>query len=157
MAVKDIKQLKQLLLKRNSLMGRVEALDTQINGLLDEIPSKKEVVKQDHPKAGSGPDKLCKVMSSRPKSKAEIAQKTGLSEGTITLYLHQYKCFQSAGRGKGYIYINPAGETKAEPKAKAEPKTKAKPKQKAEPKTKVVKKAKAKKAKAEPKAETTEE
>ena len=93
-SIKEIKKLKTLLVKRNTLMGRVEALDTQINGLLDEIPSKKEVVKQDHPKAGSGPDKLCKAMSSRPKSKAEIAQKTGLSEGTVTLYLHQYKCFQ---------------------------------------------------------------
>jgi transposase len=46
-------------------------------------------------------------MSSRPKTKDEIAKRTGLSRGTVTLYLQQFGCFQSAGRGKGYVYNKP--------------------------------------------------
>ena len=93
-------------------MEKIQALDTQINALVQSIQTKKQGVKEDHPKVGSGPYKLCKVMSSRPKSKKEIAEKTGLSEGTVSLYLHQFNCFKSAGRGKGYVYIRPRAEKK---------------------------------------------
>ncbi len=104
---KQLTQLKHLTARRAKLMEKVQALDTQIHAIVQGIQTKKDVVKQDHPNVGSGPYKLCKVMSSRPKSQQEIAEKTGLTVSTVTLYLHQYNCFQSAGRGKGYIYIKP--------------------------------------------------
>lgn len=107
---KNISQIKQLSAKRFKLMEKVHTLDSQINSLLAEIQVKKAVEKQDYPKAGSGPSKLCKAMSSRPNTKEAIAKKTGLSIATVTLYLHQYHCFKSAGRGKGYIYLKPKAE-----------------------------------------------
>jgi len=88
-------------------MEKVQRLDSEISRLISEIQAKRAVVKPEHPKVGSGPYKLCKVMSSRPKTKDEIAKRTGLSRGTVTLYLQQFGCFQSAGRGKGYIYKKP--------------------------------------------------
>ena len=110
--IKKVAQVKQLSARRNNLLEKVCKLDNQIDSLLQEIQTKKVVEKEDHPKPGSGPEKLCKAMSSRPKSKEEIAQKTGLTVGTVSLYLHQYHCFQSAGRGKGYIYLRPKKEKK---------------------------------------------
>jgi hypothetical protein len=60
--------------------------------------------KEAQPKPGSAPEKLCKVMSAtRPMQVSEIAAKTKLSEGTVKQYLHKFECFQSAGRGKGYL------------------------------------------------------
>jgi hypothetical protein len=60
--------------------------------------------KQDQPKPGSAPARLCELMSStEPVSVEELARKTGLSEGTVKVYIHQFGCFKSAGRGKGYI------------------------------------------------------
>jgi len=109
---KQLTQLKNLTAKRNTLMEKVQAVDTQITSILDEIQTKKVVPKEDHPKPGSGPEKLCKAMSSRPKSKEVIAEKTGLTAGTVSLYLHQFNCFQSAGRGKGYVYLKPKKEKK---------------------------------------------
>lgn len=110
--IKKLAQVKKLSGKRTQLMNKVQILDSQINSLLSEVQTKKEVIKQDFPKPGSGPEKLCKVMSGRPKSKEEIAEKAGLTVGTVSLYLHQYHCFKSAGRGKGYIYIKSKGEKK---------------------------------------------
>lgn len=105
---KQITKLKQLSVRRHNLMEKVHRLDREINSLIAEIQTRRAVQKPDHPKVGSGPYKLCKVMSSRPKTKDEIAKRTGLSRGTVTLYLQQFSCFQSAGRGKGYIYKKPA-------------------------------------------------
>lgn len=104
---KHISKLKQLSARRAKLMEKVNGLDAQINAILENVQTRKAVAKQDHPRIGSGPYKLCKAMSSRAKSKEEIAQKTGLTVGTVTLYLHQFDCFRSAGRGKGYVYIKP--------------------------------------------------
>jgi hypothetical protein len=104
---RQITKLKQLSARRHKLMEKVHRLDKEINSLLSGIQARRTVPKPEHPKVGSGPYKLCKVMSSRPKTKEEIAQRTGLSKGTVTLYLQQFGCFQSAGRGKGYIYKKP--------------------------------------------------
>jgi len=104
---KQLKQLKKLWTKRNNLSAKVQSIDEQINSLMADIKVKSSIEKKDYPKPGSGPYKLCKVMSSRPKTKEEIAKKTGLSVNTVTLYLQQYNCFDSAGRGKGYIYKKP--------------------------------------------------
>jgi len=49
-------------------------------------------------------------MSSLPMSKEDIAKETGLKVGTVAFYLHRYKCFQFAGRKKGYKYIKPKGK-----------------------------------------------
>ena len=46
--------------------------------------------KATHPKPGSGPEQLCRVMGSTPMPVSEIAKKTGLSEGTIRVYLGQF-------------------------------------------------------------------
>lgn len=105
--IQKVAQIKKLSARRNNLLQKVCRLDNQINSLLQGIQTRKEVHKYDHPKPGSGPAKLCKVMSNRPKLKDEIAKQTGLTVGTVTLYLHQYACFKSAGRGKGYIYHKP--------------------------------------------------
>jgi len=60
--------------------------------------------KEAHPKPGSAPDELCKVMSSdKPMQVSEIAKKTNLSEGTVKQYIHKYDCFYLAGRGQGYL------------------------------------------------------
>jgi len=60
--------------------------------------------KEAHPKPGSAPDELCKVMSSdKPMQVSEIAKKTKLSEGTVKQYIHKYDCFYLAGRGQGYL------------------------------------------------------
>ena len=100
-------QLKKLSAKRNKLMDRVHGIDAQINSILEAVKVRGAVEKKDCPQPGSGPYKLCKVMSSRPKTKEEIAEKTGLSMSTVTAYLQQFNCFQSAGRGKRYIYKKP--------------------------------------------------
>jgi hypothetical protein len=61
--------------------------------------------KESHPKPGSSPEQLCKVMSStKPMQVEEIAKKTELSVGTVKQYLHKFDSFFSAGRGKGYLY-----------------------------------------------------
>jgi hypothetical protein len=57
--------------------------------------------KASHPKPGSGPEQLCRVMGRTPMPVSEIAKKTGLSEGTIRVYLGQFSCFENV-RGKGY-------------------------------------------------------
>ena len=88
-------------------MDKIHGLDAQINDILGQLQLRKTAPKPDHPAAGSGPARLCKVMSSRPKPKALIAEKTGLAVSTVTAYLNQYNCFESAGRGKGYIYKKP--------------------------------------------------
>lgn len=105
--MKQLSQLKKLSARRNKLMEKVHGLDDQINSILTEIKTRSSAEKEDRPKQGSGPYKLCKVMGSRPKSKEEIAKRTGLSLATVSLYLQKYNCFQSAGRGKGYIYKKP--------------------------------------------------
>lgn len=104
---KQIKQLKQLTARRNNLMEKVNGLDAQINNLLAGIRVGGSVEKEDYPKEGTAPARLCKVMSSRPKSKEEIAKKAGLSVATVSAYIQKFNCFQSAGRGKGYIYKKP--------------------------------------------------
>lgn len=103
----QIGKLKQLSARREKLMQKVRSLDNQITDLLAIMQARKSAQKQEHPKIGSGPYKLCKVMSSRPKTKEEIAKRTGLSIATVSLYLQQFACFKSAGRGKGYIYAKP--------------------------------------------------
>ena len=110
-AKKQITQLKKLSARRDRLMEKVQALDTQINDALSEIQIGKPAEKKDYPEKGSGPYKLCKVMNSRPKSKQEIAQKSGLAVSTVTAYLTQFNCFESAGRGKGYIYNKPKAQS----------------------------------------------
>jgi len=61
--------------------------------------------KESHPKPGSAPENLCKVMSSsKPMQVEEIAKKTNLSAGTVKQYIHKFDCFYSAGRGQGYLY-----------------------------------------------------
>jgi hypothetical protein len=104
---KQITKLKLLSARRHNLMEKVHRLDSEIHSIISEIQARPAVAKPAHPKVGSGPYKLCKVMSSRPKTKDEIAKRTGLSRGTVTLYLQQFGCFQSAGRGKGYVYNKP--------------------------------------------------
>ncbi len=71
--------------------------------------------KESHPKPGSAPEELCKVMSSdKPMQVSEIAKKTKLSEGTVKQYIHKYDCFYLAGRGQGYLCkgasSSPAGQ-----------------------------------------------
>jgi len=110
-----IARLKKLTRQRNSLMKKVGQLDNKIDALLKKEPALKKTTKKrtttkvstraTHPKPGSSPEKLCKFMSSRPKQINEIATKLGLTENTVKLYIHKYKCFQSAGYGKGYIYV----------------------------------------------------
>ncbi len=118
-----ITRLKKLTKQRNSLMKKVGQLDDRISALLKKGPAKKATKKkatkkktakkrtakatgkEAHPKAGSSPALLCKMMSSRPKQIDEIAKKLGLAETTVKLYVNKYKCFQSAGYGKGYIYV----------------------------------------------------
>ena len=106
-AKKQLTELKKLTAKRTALMAKVQNLDTQIHDLLAGLQAQQAAAKEAFPKPGSGPAKLCKVMSSRPKSKEQIAQKSGLSVATVAAYLSQYSCFESAGRGKGYIYKKP--------------------------------------------------
>lgn len=104
---KQITQLKKLTARRNKFMQRVQDLDSKINEIVGQMKGRGAVDKQDCPTEGSAPYRLCKVMSSRPKTKEEIAKKTGLSVATVMFYLHKYNCFQLAGRGKGYIYKKP--------------------------------------------------
>lgn len=103
----QIAKLKKLSARRDKMMRKVHNLDSQIGELLAAVRTRNPAAKQAHPKVGSGPYKLCKVMSSRPKTKEEIAKRTGLSVSTVSLYLQQFACFQSAGRGKGYVYKKP--------------------------------------------------
>ena len=117
-----ITRLKKLTRQRNSLMKKVELVDNRIDALLKKSSTVKKATKKTtkratkkrttkgagkeaHPKPGSSPEKLCKFMSSRPKQIDEIAKKLGLTEGTVKFYIMKYKCFQSAGYGKGYIYV----------------------------------------------------
>ena len=95
-------------------MKKVVQLDNRIDALLKKGSATKKVTKKSttkvhgkeaHPIPGSSPEKLCKFMSSRPKQIEEIAEKLDLAETTVILYIHKYKCFQSAGYGKGYIYV----------------------------------------------------
>jgi hypothetical protein len=109
-----IARVKKLVKKRALLMKKLNLLDLKIGKLLDGRGRKGKgaatVGKLPYPKPGSGPFKLCKVMSSRPMMKKEIAKKTGLTEGTVKLYLRKFSCFKLAGWGKGYIYEKPKGE-----------------------------------------------
>lgn len=75
-------------------------------------PKKSKARKADHPKAGSGPEQLCRVMGHTPMPVSEIAKKTGLSEGTIRVYLGQYSCFKNV-RGKGYTCSHGVSGTSA--------------------------------------------
>jgi len=108
-----ITRLKKLTKQRNSLMKKVSPLDDKIDALLKKGPATKTTKKrttkasgkESHPKPGSSPALLCKVLSSRPKQIDEIAEKLDLSENTVKLYVNKYKCPQSAGYGKGYIYV----------------------------------------------------
>jgi len=117
-----ITRLKKLTKQRNSLMKKVGQLDDKIDALLKKGAAKKTAKKatkkkrvkkrttkvsgkEAHPKPGSSPALLCKVMSSRPKQIIEIAKKLKLAENTVKLYVNKYKCFQSAGYGEGYIYV----------------------------------------------------
>ncbi|NLH18264.1 MAG: hypothetical protein GX455_16950 [Phycisphaerae bacterium] len=108
-----IARVKKLVKKRSQLMKKVNLLDQKIGGLLESRGRKAKgssAGKLPAPKPGSGPFKLCKVMSSRPMMRKEIAKKTGLTEGTIKFYLRKYACFKLAGWGKGYIYEKPKGQ-----------------------------------------------
>ena len=111
-------RLKKLTQQRKSLMKKVGLVDNRIDALLKKgITATKPTTKvtkkrttkasgkEAHPKSGSSPELLCKVMSSRPKQIDEIAKKLDLAETTVKLYIHKYKCFQSAGYGKGYVYV----------------------------------------------------
>lgn len=108
-----IARVKKLVKKRALLMKKVNLLDQKIGGLLEARGRKGKAGsagKLPYPKVGSGPYKLCKVMSTRPMKKKEIAKKTGLTEGTVKFYLRKYACFKLAGWGKGYIYEKPKGQ-----------------------------------------------
>lgn len=109
-----IARVKKLVKKRALLMKKVNLLDQKIGGLLEARGRKGKTEsaagKLPYPKVGSGPYQLCKVMSSRPMMKKEIAKKTGLTEGTVKFYLRKYSCFKLAGWGKGYIYEKPKGQ-----------------------------------------------
>ena len=93
-------------------MKKVGQLDDKISVLLKKGPAAKATKKkatkkktakkrtakatgkEAHPKAGSSPALLCKVMSSRPKLIDEIAKHLNLAETTVKLYLNKYKCFR---------------------------------------------------------------
>ena len=108
-----IAKVKKLVKKRTLLMKKVNLLDQKIGGLLEARGRKGKAGsagKMPYPKVDSGPYQLCKVMSSRPMMKKEIAKKTGLTEGTVKFYLRKYACFRLAGWGKGYIYEKPKGQ-----------------------------------------------
>ena len=110
---KYIKQLNRLFERQKNTTVKLNKINNLIDVVLKKVDIKKVVEKKDHPAItkGKGPYKLCEKMSSgKPMSKEEIAKETRLKVGTVTLYLHQYKCFQLAGRGMGYKYIKPKGK-----------------------------------------------
>lgn len=97
---KQITQLKTLAARRNKFMQRVWDLDAQINAILGQIKVKGAAEKQDCPKEGSAPYKLCKVMSSRPKTKEEIAKKTSLSVANGYVLSAQVQLFSVGRQGE---------------------------------------------------------
>jgi len=108
-------------------LGNLRALvaGEKVSGKRGRKPGGAKAKKQDQPKPGSAPARLCEMMSStEPTTIGELARKTGLSEGTVKVYIHQFKCFQLAGRGKGYV-CTAAPSTKSEG-GEAKPKVKKK-------------------------------
>lgn len=109
----DLEKIQQLLADGEKLAAarkQVGKLQTAINDLVAAIgggttpASKPKKEKEDHPKEGSAPDKLCKHMSATtPITAAELAKKVGSSEATIKLYLNKFTAFSNV-RGKGYVY-----------------------------------------------------
>jgi len=63
----------------------------------------------------SAAEKLCKVLGKTPKSVGQIAKDSGLSEGTVRVYLGQFDCFENVW-GKGYVYTGGGTTVKAAPK-----------------------------------------
>lgn len=99
--------------KLSKLIDKVAEAQAELDKLIGGTATKPKVKKPkaDHPKAGSAPAKLCKVMGATPKTAKVIAKAVGSSEATVKVHLGKYKCFSNV-RGKGYIYKKPATKKK---------------------------------------------
>ncbi|HEV56266.1 MAG TPA: hypothetical protein ENN87_02055 [Phycisphaerales bacterium] len=96
------KAIDQIIRLREDLTALLEGCDKPTRRAKGKPGGKtSKARKAAHPKPGSGPEQLCRVMGSTPMPVSEIAKKTGLSEGTIRVYLGQFSCFKNV-RGKGY-------------------------------------------------------
>ncbi len=113
----DMEKIKQLMEdgeKVGAVRRQVAKLQTAMDGLVAVLggsapKGKKEEL--DHPKAGSAPDKLCKVMGATPQTAEQVAKKVGIKPATCKIYFAKFDCFQNI-RGKGYICKKPTTTTK---------------------------------------------
>jgi hypothetical protein len=93
---------------RELVLAHVRNLQTEldaIEALLQPGKGKRRPSRTaDAPAPGTAPEKICRVMSPTvPMQVSEISEKSGISEGTCKVYLSRFRCFESVGRGKGYI------------------------------------------------------
>ena len=126
MEMADMEKIKQLLADGEKL-GAVKKAVVKLSALLDRLGEaqkelttllgggtakpKAKAAKPDHPKPGSAPAKLCKVMGATPKTAAVIAKAVGIKEATAKIYFGKFTCFSNV-RKKGYIYTKPATKKK---------------------------------------------
>jgi len=124
-----IDKVRSRLKELSTTLERLNALQNELGEILEGKPSRKttrktkktkrtktkKAGKQAHPKAGSAAEKLCKVLGKTPKSAGQIAKDSGLSEGTVRVYLGQFDCFENVW-GKGYVYKGGGTTVKVAPK-----------------------------------------
>jgi hypothetical protein len=121
-----IDKVRSRLKELSTTLERLNSLQGELAEILEGKPSRKttkktkkakgkKAGKQAHPKPGSAPEKLCKILGKTPKSVEQIAKECGLTEGTVKAYLNQFDCFQNVW-GKGYVYNPQGGKAQAAPK-----------------------------------------
>jgi|GEM_PF-1026966 len=149
-----IDKVRSRLRELSTTLERLNALQDELAEILEGKPSRKttrktkktkkaktkKVGKLAHPKAGSAAEKLCKVLGKTPKSVGQIAKDSGLSEGTVRVYLGQFDCFENVW-GKGYVYKPQGGKAQAAPKTAKKKTSKKKAKRKTRKAKKTTKKA----------------
>ena len=114
----DMEKIKQLMEdgeKVGAVRKQVEKLQTAMDELVAVLGGSAPKVKKeklDHPKPGSAPAKLCKVMGKTPQTAEQVGKKVKppIKPATCKIYFSKFACFQNV-RGKGYIYKRPTTTT----------------------------------------------
>ena len=109
-----IDQLRARLKELTDAVNQVSSIQAQLQQILEAKPAGKAKTKvkktkgkkggkQPHPKPGSAPERLCRILGQEPKTVQQIAKEAGLKESTVRSYLKQFGCFKNIW-GKGYVH-----------------------------------------------------